>query len=273
MQVNRGAGTVSCGSRRGRRFGVLAVVAGLAMAVVPQALADTISISRRRPTPTSAPARPATSYGTGPSFDVYGGASVVWLRRPGPSEGLLKFDLSSIPAGAVVTSASLTLTSFAGLRVRRRPGPPCDLPLRRLLDGVDDVGTRPADGFSPGIPEPTINGVPLSSSPDNLGRRRRSTRRDATGRSPTAREFSSANLATRIATERAGDGQLSLAIVAPACGTPGAVVCQNGQPEPSALLPPLLLARGERARGAASGRHLRRPRRPSSSTRPATCRI
>ena len=64
---------------------------------------------------------PAVNFGTRNNVDVYGGSSPSCTITPdraggltAPAYGLLKFDLSSIPAGAVVTGASLKMTTRAG---------------------------------------------------------------------------------------------------------------------------------------------------------------
>ena len=168
---------------------------------------------------------PDTSFGGDPSFDVYGGASSYGCGT-GPAEGLLKFDLSSIPAGAVVTSATLGLTSFAGFAYNGDPAHHAIFLSDDSWTESTDVGDASAGRRPrPGTPEPPLNGVPLSSSPDNLGSAWAFSTQGCADQVPAARDFASSNLASRIATERGGDKTLSVAIVAPACGTPGSVAC------------------------------------------------
>ncbi len=57
---------------------------------------------------------PGVNYGSKTFMDVYGGTENSCTAVNAPTVGLLKFDLSSIPAGAVVTGATLKVTTRAG---------------------------------------------------------------------------------------------------------------------------------------------------------------
>ena len=80
-------------------------------------------------------------------------------------------------------------------------------------------------------------GSPLSTSPAKLGSasafdERRLRRHHVDEPRASARRTS----ATRVGAERAGDGKLSVEVFTIPCGTPFAVVCQNGQLEQSYFL-------------------------------------
>ena len=213
---------------------VLVAVVFLAVVLAPHASAETATIFPEADTYVSAGA-PTTSFGGASTFDVYGGAASYGCGT-GPSEGLLKFDLSSIPAGAVITSARLQLTSFTGFAY---DGDPLHYAIFLSDDSWTEATTwnnRPNDHLAPGNPSYLLGGQPIGTSPDNLGSTSAFDSAHCAGAVDTVREFASSNLASRIATERVGDKTLSLAIAGPACGTPGAVACQNGQQEQAYFL-------------------------------------
>ena len=91
----------------------------------------------------------------------------------------------------MITSAKLTLTSFAGFAYNGDPA-------HHAIFLSDDAWTesttwsnKPSDGFQIGLPEPTINGVPLSSSPDNLGDASALDDQGCAGTAPATRDFAS----------------------------------------------------------------------------------
>jgi CSLREA domain-containing protein len=86
------------------------VTSGDASITSVSALANSLVIVPEADTYVDA-ANPTTNFGTQPSFDTFGGDG---FARPGPQYGLLRFDLSSLPAGAVVTSARLRLVGNDG---------------------------------------------------------------------------------------------------------------------------------------------------------------
>ena len=202
---------------------------------------------------------PAAAHGLETSFDVHGGASSYGCGT-GPAVGLLRFDLGAIPAGAVITGATLRLQSFTGFAFDGDPDHHASfLPDDSWAEGTVTWSTRPADGIVPQAPpaEWLLFGSPLSTSPAQP-RRCRHSRTWAAPRTtpPTNRDFASANLATRVGAERAGDGKLSVEVFTIPCGTPFTVVCQNGGVR-AVVLPPLL-QQGKLARDrAAAARHLR----------------
>jgi hypothetical protein len=215
------------------RTGVIAgaaitVVAVLALA--PTALADTVTLPAEADT--FVRSGDSTPHGADPTFDVHGGAS-SYTCGTGPAFGLVRFDLDAIPAGATIQSARLELTSVAGFAF---DGDPVHRALFLSNDAWNEgtvVWPGPDDGVTPVAPpgEWTIDGVPLSSSPNVLGSANAFSNVGCAGTEHVVRNFNSAgssNLAARIATERAGDGKLSLEIHSIACGTPFTIVCQNG---------------------------------------------
>ncbi len=212
-----------------RTLCVLGVLVGVALVGGQPAFADTIDLAPLADTFVSS-GDPGTDNGALGYLDVYGGTSSYGCGV-GAAEGLLKFDLASIPENATITSVTLMLTSYAGFAYNGDPN-------HHAVFLADDTWTgstlwagRPANGFSPGIPEGTLNGVPMSSSPDHLGFTSAYSAQGCAGVSSVARPFSSSNLAAKVASERIGDGTLSVAIIAPACGTPGSVDCFPGGTE------------------------------------------
>ena len=180
-----------------------------------------------------------TAHGTETTFDVHAGANIYCDRGPGPSYGLLRFDLSSLPAGVQVNDARLELTVAGGFA---QDGDPSHYAIRlNSNDWGESVtwNTRPGDGILPGpvgppFGEPTINGVPLSTSLDVLGVGNAFNNNcDANSGGPAVRTFTApgdrARSFANAVAAGAGDGSLSLQIWSQACGTPTTVVCQNGQ--------------------------------------------
>ena len=185
---------------------------------------------------------PDAAHGTDPTFDVYAGANLYCDRGPGPAYGLLRFDLSSLPAGVNVTGARLDLTVDGGFA---QDGDPAHYAIRLNSNSwAESVtwNTRPADGIVPdteGPPfEPTINGVPLFSSQDVLGTGNAFNNNcDANSGGPPVRSFLAPsdhpqNFTTAVG-NAIGNSSLSMEIWSQACGTVPAttVPCQNGGTE------------------------------------------
>src|ERR671923_254530 len=185
---------------------------------------------------------PAAAHGTETTFDVYAGASVYCGRGPGPAYGLLRFDLSSLPAGVRVTDAHLDLTVDGGFAF---DGDPAHYAIRLNENGWTESVTwnsRPADGIVPGpvgppFGEPTINGTALSQSQDVLGIGNAFNANCDVSTGPDVRTFNAPQDRpqnfTRAVGEAVGTGSLSMEIWSQACGTVPAttVPCQNGQTE------------------------------------------
>ncbi len=99
---------------------------------------------------------PDTAHGTETTFDVYAGASLYCDRGPGPAYGLLRFDLSSLPAGVNVTDARLDLTVDGGFA---QDGDPSHYAIRLNSNTwAESVtwNTRPADGIVPDAAGPPL---------------------------------------------------------------------------------------------------------------------
>ena len=93
---------------------------------------------------------PDTPHGAETTFDVHAGASLYCDQVPGPAYGLLRFNLSSLPAGVHVTDARLDLTVVGGFA---QDGDGSHYAIRldsntwaRTSRGPD----RPEDGIEPG---------------------------------------------------------------------------------------------------------------------------
>ena len=213
------------------------VAAAACLAAAPAALGANITLTPEADTFVRA-SDPDAPHGVETSFDVHGGAS-SYNCGTGPAVGLLRFDLSSIPAGATITSAKLELTSFTGFAFDGDPEHHASfVPDDSWAESAVTWNTRPADGLVPQAPpaEWLLFGSPLSASPANLGAASAFDSTGCFGTTSTNRTFTSANLGTRVGAERAGDGKLSIEVFTIACGTPFAVPCQNGQLEQSYFL-------------------------------------
>ena len=208
-------------------------------------------------------ADPTSTHGGDPFMDVYGGAFNYGCGT-GPSLGLLRFDLSSLPAGATIVDASLDLTSRAGFAFDGDPEHyAIYLPDDSWNEGTVSWNTRPADGLA-GQPPPAGLAA-LRRERRHLavpGRPHERLRRRAgcAGTTPTPRPFSSANLTARLNSELRTDPgkRVSLEVTTFACGTPFAVGCQNGQLR-AVVLPALRLARVRRRHAAAAHGRVHRP--------------
>jgi Tol biopolymer transport system component len=186
---------------------------------------------------------PNTPHGTATTFDVYAGASTYCSRGPGPAYGLLRFNLSSLPAGVQVTGARLDLTVDGGFA---SDGDPSHYAIRLNSNSWPETATwntRPADGVLPGpvgppFAEPTINGVALSASEDVLGLGNAFNNNcNGVRGGPAVRSFvapaSQSQSFTTAVGNAIGTGSLSMEIWSRACGTVPATTapCQNGQTE------------------------------------------
>src|SRR5918994_66697 len=189
---------------------------------------------------------PGTPHGSETTFDVHAGASVYCGQGPGPAYGLLRFDLSSLPAGVRVTDARLELTVAGGFA---QDGDPNHYAIRLNSNAWGESVTwsnRPADGILPGpvgppFGEPTINGVALSASQDVLGITNAFNNNcEANSGGPPVRTFTAPQDRGQNFTDAVGDvigtGQLSAQIWSQACGTAPTVPCQNEQTEQAYFL-------------------------------------
>ena len=180
---------------------------------------------------------PETAHGTETTFDVFAGASSS-CGVSGPAYGLLRFDLSALPAGVSITDARLDLTVDGGFA---DDGDPSHYAIRIYDNSWSESVTwsnRPADGIvlgqrGPPLVPPTINGTLLPASTDVLGVASAFNSNCAEPVGPPVRTFASppahAESFASGVRDAIGDGNLSLQIWSQPCGTPTTVVCQNGQ--------------------------------------------
>ena len=222
-----------------RRKLLLAIVVCAATVPSSSALAASITLIPESDTYVRA-SDPTVAHGTETSFDVHGAASSYGCGT-GPANGLLRFNLAGDPGRRDDHGRDPEADELDGIRIRRRPGSPRDLPRRRLLVGerghVEHASgrRRRATGSAGRVALCTaFRSAPRRPSSARPPRSRRSgcsgTRAD--GPRTSARRTS----APASAAERAGDGKLSLEIFTIACGTPFSVVCQNGKLEQSYFL-------------------------------------
>ena len=190
---------------------------------------------------------PDTPHGAETTFDVHAGASLYCGQGPGPAYGLLRFDLSSLPAGVQVTDARLDLTVVGGFA---QDGDGNHYAIRLDSNAWDEDRSRgpdrPEDGMDPGpvgppFGEATINGVPLSASQDVLGTTSTFNNNcNANSGGPPVRTFTAPqdraqNFANAVG-EVIGTGQLSAQIWSQPCGTATTVPCQSGGSEKAYFL-------------------------------------
>jgi CSLREA domain-containing protein len=182
---------------------------------------------------------PDSNFGTLDYADVYGGANPSCVLAQGRSYTLMRFDLSSIPAGAVITDARLEATTRAGWA---QDGDPAHWALfiqdddwiesgvggvtwtTRPSDGVDtEGGTAYGDGAGPDIRQSPLsfgaadvwrNGCSVDPAP--AGNQSKVFPSTTDGMPRTVAE-ARAGLISEIATQRDGDGQLSLELWTPNC--------------------------------------------------------
>ena len=178
-------------------------------------------------------AEPETNFGADDHFDTYGGFSTACVPHSAPAYGLLRFDLSAIPAGSVISAARIVTTTRAGYA---QDGDPNHHAVFVADDDWTEDGvtwsTRPSDGtVAPGNPELAGGGGDIRQSPNALGSdfMFRATcgldfAGDQTKVFPTDSEnvlkafaASAADLIGRVSGERAGDGKLSIELYNPNC--------------------------------------------------------
>ena len=180
--------------------------------------------------------QPGENFDTLDYSDVYGGSNPgVCVLADGMSYTLMRFDLSSLPAGATIVNAQLQTTTRAGYA---QDGDPAHWALFLPDDSWDPTtvtwNTRPPDGtVSPGSSNTTGGGGDIRQSNLALGAAdvfRASCGADNAG--DQAKIFPSTsdgglqsvaqgvtNLADHITTQRSGDGKLSLELWTPSCLT------------------------------------------------------
>jgi len=174
--------------------------------------------------------QPTTSFGTAGYFDTYGGFSASCVPHSAPAYGLLRFDLSSLPAGEI-TDAKIVLTSRAGYA---QDGDPNHHAIFLADDSWTDAVTwngRPSDGtVAAGDPTLAGGGGDIRVSNRALGADfvwRGSCNTDFAGdekkvfptNSDTVKTFAAAqtDMIGAVVRERDGDDLLSVEIYNPNC--------------------------------------------------------
>ena len=179
--------------------------------------------------------QPGENFDTLDYSDVYGGSSPApCVLADGMSYTLMRFDLSSLPAGATIVNAQLDTTTRAGYA---QDGDPAHWALFLPDDSWDPTtvtwNTRPADGTaSPGSSNATGGGdirrsnlalgaadvFRASCGADNAGDQGKIFPSTSDGGLQSV-EQGITNLADHITSQRAGDGKLSLELWTPSCLT------------------------------------------------------
>ncbi len=179
--------------------------------------------------------QPGENFDTLDYSDVYGGSSPApCVLADGMSYTLMRFDLSSLPAGATIVNAQLDTTTRAGYA---QDGDPAHWALFLPDDSWDPTtvtwNTRPADGTaSPGSSNATGGGdirrsnlalgaadvFRASCGADNAGDQGKIFPSTSDGGLQSV-EQGITNLANHITSQRAGDGKLSLELWTPSCLT------------------------------------------------------
>jgi Tol biopolymer transport system component len=209
------------------------VLAGITSVSSQAAPGTTITIAPEADTYVSG-SSPAANFGTDDHFDTYGGFNPNCVPHTAPAYGLLRFDLSAIPPGSVISDVRLVTTTRAGYA---QDGDGNHHAIFIPDDSWSETGvtwnTRPSDGtVAAGNPTLTAGGD-IRSSANALGSVftfRATCGTDFAGNEtkifPTndfdiSKTFaaSKADLIGRVSTERAGDGKLSLEIYNPNCAT------------------------------------------------------
>ncbi len=183
-------------------------------------------------------AQPTTNFGTADYSDTFGGTNTSCVLADGTSYTLMRFDLSSIPANATVTDVRLDTTTRAGFA---QDGDPAHWALFVPDDSWSEAGptgvtwnTRPSDGLTT-VGDPTLPGgggdvrqsalslgaadvfrAGCSQDPDPAGSQTK-TFPSTTDGFPRTVAQTEAGFKARVATERAGDGKLSLELWTPDC--------------------------------------------------------
>jgi Tol biopolymer transport system component len=214
-------------------------LAGLTPAAAGAAPSATITIAPEADTYVSG-TLPTTNFGTDDHFDSYGGFNATCVPHSAPAYGLLRFDLSAIPPGSVISDARIVTTTRAGYA---QDGDGNHHAVFILDDSWSETGvtwnTRPSDG-TVGGGDPTLTGggdirtSPLALGSDFMFRNACGADPDPAGNQakvfPTnnfdnAKSFaaSKADLIGRLTSERAGDGKLSIELFSANCP-----VCPGG---------------------------------------------
>lgn len=177
---------------------------------------------------------PTTNYGLEDYADTYGGFSPSCVPLSAPAYTLMRFDLSSIPAGAMITDAELHTTTRAGYA---QDGDPAHWAIFIPNDSWNEFGvtwdTRPADGLTT-VGNPAFSGgsdIRQSSlsfgaadvfragcglDPDPAGNQTKVFPSTTDGFPRTVAE-AKAVFINRLTTEESGDGKLSLELWTPNC--------------------------------------------------------
>jgi Tol biopolymer transport system component len=178
---------------------------------------------------------PTANYGTTDYADTYGGFSASCVPLSAPAYTLMRFDLSSIPAGATITHAELVTTTRAGYA---QDGDPAHWALFVSDDAWSETGvtwnTRPADGLTT-VGDPTLPGgggdirqsslsmgaadvwrAGCNADPDPAGNQSKVFPSTTDGFPRTVADTEQGFI-NRLTTERNGDGRLSLEVWTPNC--------------------------------------------------------
>jgi CSLREA domain-containing protein len=177
---------------------------------------------------------PTVNYGTQDYADTYGGFSPSCVPLSAPAYTLMRFDLSSIPAGAMVTNVELDTTTRAGYA---QDGDPAHWAIFIPNDSWSETGVnwnnRPVDGITT-VGNPAFSGGPdirqsslsfgaadvfragCGADPDPAGNQTKVFPSTDDGFPRTVAE-AEAGFIDRVTTEQSGDGKLSLELWTPNC--------------------------------------------------------
>ena len=177
---------------------------------------------------------PTVNYGTQDYADTYGGFSPSCVPLSAPAYTLMRFDLSSIPAGATITHVELDTTTRAGYA---QDGDPAHWAIFIPSDSWTETGVnwnnRPADGITT-VGDPAYSGGSdirqsslsfgaadvwrngCNADPDPAGNQTKVFPSTTDGFPRTVAE-AEAGFIDQVTTERSGDGKLSLELWTPNC--------------------------------------------------------